>query len=71
MRPGHEAPENTEALEEARPLLMPGFNEAGARSPGKPAITLLGKMTSLSFNEAGARSPGKRADTDVTISGTL
>ena len=38
-----------------------GFNEAGARGPGKPWFRFGMVPEVPDFNEAGARGPGKRA----------
>ena len=58
MRPAQKAPENFGA-QAAVVGLAPRFNEAGAKSAGKPARRARGAYLVLRFNEAGAKSAGK------------
>ena len=59
MRPAQKAPENARRWGH-RWSAPCSFNEAGAKSAGKPARERRGRRRSESFNEAGAKSAGKR-----------
>ena len=62
MRPAQKAPENNRCLRR-RCRSCRGFNEAGAKSAGKPARTFAEPRKRSCFNEAGAKSAGKPART--------
>ena len=59
MRPAQKAPENLRTERYGvRPMRC--FNEAGAKSAGKPGIAFVPDRFIAGFNEAGAKSAGKR-----------
>ena len=59
MRPAQKAPENRSGCRRASRRTS-YFNEAGAKSAGKPKCAHAVRSMDWNFNEAGAKSAGKR-----------
>ena len=64
MRPAQKAPENR-SEPRARRRTPPRFNEAGAKSAGKPVVRFKLSLLKDRFNEAGAKSAGKPNRPDI------
>ena len=58
MRPAQKAPENFQVYI-IFIYFCNGFNEAGAKSAGKPCSLAVAHLQFSGFNEAGAKSAGK------------